>query len=292
MTKEYFKKLKRTLRFYVIKTAISLISLLPTSKIKKIGRLITKLFYLLGRKDINKARELLPKEFEKDKETIIRKMVENVALLIPEVVLYDKSIAENPNYCRFENWEIIDNILKQNKFPIILTCHFGNWELLGYSLVKAGFDLNVIARSNNLQKMTDLINSYRKSHGVNVIMHDNILEASKLAREGKVPAILADLNAREYGYQVDFFGRNASFYSAPVIISMRSKMPLVPVFPERQPDGTHIMRVLPPIEWHKDDTMRDKVQKIAKVYEEGFRRRPDLWCWFHDRYEFAEKGKI
>lgn len=292
MNKDDLKKLKRTIRFFIIKTVLDSIALLPTSKLKKLSRLLVKLIYLFGQKEINKARELLPQEFNNNKEEIIGKMLENASMLIPEVVLYDKLIKENPNFCRFENWEIVENLIKQGKTPFILTAHFGNWELLGYSLVKAGLDLHVIARANNLPKMTELINSYRQSHGVKVILQDNIFEGSKLLQKGTPVAILADLNAREHGYQVEFFGKNASFYSAPVIISVRSKMPLIPVFPERQADGTHVMKVLPPIEWRKGETMRDRVQRIAKVYEDEFRKRPDLWCWYHQRYDFAEMGKL
>ena len=41
----------------------------------------------------------------------------------------------------------------------------------------------------------------------------------------------------------------------------------------------------------KGESMRERVQKYAKVYEEEYRKRPDLWFWFHDRYSFAEMGK-
>ena len=103
---------------------------------------------------------------------------------------------------------------------------------------------------------------------------------------------MSDLNAREWGYQVEFFGRKASFYSAPVIISMRSGMPLVPFFPERQENGNIIVKIKEPIVWEKGESMRDRVQKYAKVYEEEYRKHPEFWFWFHDRYSFAEMGKI
>lgn len=291
MIRDKLKKFRRILRFYLIKYLVSGFALLPTSKIPKLKKLLMKAAFLFGKKEIEKARCLLPEEFADNKEKIINSMIENTAMTLLEIIFYDKISKEKPDFCKFENWEIIENILKNGQVPLILTGHFCNWEVLGYELVKKGLDINVIARPNNLNQMTEFINSFREKHGMKVIMQNNIFEAVKLLKQGKTTAILADLNARENGYQVEFFKRNASFYSAPVIISARSKMPLVPIFAERQSDGTFLMNVQQPIQWSKDSTMRDKVQQIARVYEAEYRKRPDLWCWYHDRYTYAELGK-
>ena len=291
MIKDRLKTLRRTLRYYLIRFLIGSMRRLPISKIPKLKLLLIKAVKTFGTKEINKAYELLPVEFSARKEQIIHGMIENVALNVLEIIYYDKLIKANPDFCKFENWEIIDNIKKQGKTPLLLVGHFCDWEVMGYELVKAGLDLTVIARPNNLQKMTDYINSLRQNHKLRVVMHNNIMEAIKLLHNNMPVAILSDLNAREWGYQVEFFGRNASFYSAPVIISIRSGMPLIPVFPERQPNGNIIFKVKQPIVWEKGESMRQRVQKYAKVYEEEYRKRPDLWFWFHDRYSFAEMGK-
>ena len=292
MIKEKLKTLRRTLRYYLIRLLLGSMRRIPISKIPKLKLLLIKAVKTFGAEELNKAYELLPDEFSDRKDSIIHGMIENIALNVLEIIYYDKLIKINPDFCKFENWEIVENIKKQGKTPFLLVGHFCDWEVLGYELVKAGLDLTVIARPNNLQKMTDYINSLRQNHKLRVVMNNNIFEAIRLLHNNMPVAILSDLNAREWGYEVDFFGRNASFYSAPVIISIRSGMPLIPVFPERQPNGNIIFKVKKPIVWEKGETMRQRVQKYAKVYEEEYRKRPDLWFWFHDRYSFAEKGKI
>ena len=292
MIKEKLKTIRRTVRYYLIRLLISSMRLLPISKIPKLKLMLIKAIKTFGKKELNKAYELLPIEFSDRKEQIIHGMIENVALNVLEIIYYEKLIKTNPDFCKFENWDIIENIKKQGKTPLLLVGHFCDWEVMGYELVKAGLDLTVIARPNNLQKMTEFINGLRKKHNLRVVMQNNIMEAIKLLHNNMPVAILSDLNAREWGYQVDFFGRNASFYSAPVIISVRSGMPLIPVFPERQADGNLIFKVQQPISWEKGESMRERVQKYAKVYENEYRKRPDLWFWFHDRYSFAETGKL
>lgn len=292
MTRDQYDKIRRTARFHLIKCLVSLMTLLPTSKIRKLKLLFLKAVKVFGSKECQKARELLPTEFSDRKEEILHGMIDNQIMTLLEVIFYDKLIKENPGFCKSEGWEIIERLQKEGKTPCFLTGHFCNWEILGYEVVKHGLALTVIAREQNLNQMTQFINSFREKHGVSVVMHNNINEAIKLLRAGKSTAIVADLNAREWGYQVDFFGRNASFYSAPVIISVRSGQPLVPIFSERQKDGTLLLKISEPIEWIKGESMRDRVQKCAKVYENEYRKRPDLWCWFHDRYSFAEMGKL
>ena len=292
MIKDCLKKIRRTLRFYLIKALVESMALLPTSKIGKLKLLFIKLIKIFGKKECQRAEEFLPKEFEDRKKEIIHGMIENQALTLLEIIFYDKLMKDNPNFCRFEGLGFIEELQKNGKVPCILAGHFCNWEVLAYELIRAGLDMTVIARPNNLDQMTDFINNIRAKHGVKVVMHNNIIEGIKLLKSGKSVGIVADLNAREWGYQVDFFGRNASFYSAPAIISVRSKMPLVPVFAERQPDGCLLMNVYKPIEWESGESMKDRVQKVAKVYEAEYRKRPDLWCWFHDRYSFAEMGKL
>lgn len=291
MMKERLKTLRRTIRYYLIMFLISVIRLLPLSKLKKLKLLLIKAIKTFGKKEIEKAYELLPKEFVGREDEIIHGMIENVALNIVEIIFYDKIKEANPNFCKFENLEVIEKIKKEGKTPLLLVGHFCDWEIMGYEFINVGLDITVIARPNNLQKMTDYINGLRAKHSMKVVMHNNIFEAIKLLHQGKPVVILSDLNAREWGYQVEFFGRNASFYSAPVIISMRSGMPLVPIFPERQKNGNIIFKVQKPIVWEKGESMRDKIQKYAKVYEEEYRKHPEFWFWFHDRYIFAEKGK-
>ncbi len=290
--KEKLNIIRRNIRYYLIMMVVAVIQSVPFSKLNKLKMLFIKAIKLFGAKELKKAYNLIPEEFSSRKKQIIDGMVENIALIIIEFINYDKIKKNNPNYCKIENWEIIEKIQKEGKVPLLLVGHFCNWEVLGFELVKAGLDLTAIARPNSCPKMTDYINSIRAKHNLKIIMQNNIHEAIKLLNQNKPVAILSDLNAKEWGYQVDFFGRKASFYSAPVIISVRSKMPLIPVFPERQANGNIIIKVKEPIVWKENESMKDRIQKYAKVYEEEYRKFPEMWLWIHDKYKSAEKGKL
>lgn len=291
MNLDHVKQLKRTLRFYLIKALVANMTRLPATAVPKIRRLLLKIFPLFFARQINRATELLPEEFSDRRDEIIAGMAHNQVTSLLEVFFYEKLLAHDPEFITIIGQEHLEAAVAKSKGFIILSAHFGSWEIMGYTLSRMGYPLHVMARPQAVDQMTEFMNSFRESRNVKVIMHNAMPECLKLLSKGKIVGLLSDLNAREWGYQVNFFGRNASFYSAPVILSVRSGAPLIPSFTERQKNGRLILRFEQPIIWEKGETMRQRIQKYVNRYEDAFRRRPDQWCWFHERYEFASLGR-
>ncbi len=279
------------MRFYAIRALVDLMTRLPASSVPRLKRLLMKVFPLIFAREIDRARELLPAEFAAEREQILAAMAENQIATLLEVFFYEKLLAADPDFITIKGKENLDAALAGNKGMIILSAHFGNWEVMGYTLSRIGIPLHVMARPQAVDQMTDFMNGFRERRNVKVVMHNAMPECLKLLAKKETVGLLSDLNAREWGYQVSFFGRNASFYSAPVILSVRSGAPLIPSFTERQRDGRLVLRFEEPIKWEKGESMRQRIQKYVNRYEAAFRRRPDHWCWFHDRYSFASLGR-
>lgn len=290
--KDRFKKYKRILRFYIIKAVIDSIIRQPVRVLPKIKRLLLKFFSMIFRTELSIASNLLPEEFRSRKAQILKGMAENQVSTLLEVFCYEKLLESNPNYIKIEGLENLEKAYKEHGSFIILSAHFGNWEIIGYTIAKLGYKMNVIARPQAETQMTKLMNSFREKRNIDVIMKNNIKESIRRLRSGEIVGLLSDLNAREWGYQTEFFGKKASFYNVPVILSMRAKSPIIPSFAERQADGTQIIRFEEPIIWTKGESMVDRIRKYVERYERAFRRRPDQWCWFHNRYEHSELGRL
>lgn len=291
MLRDQLKTLKRTVRYHLLSTLVKMMTRLPATAVPKLRRLLMKVFPLVFAQQLRRADELLPAEFAGCKDEILRRMIENQAQTILEVFFYEKLVDQNPDFIKVVGREHLEEATRKGKGIIILSAHFGNWEVMSYELRKMGLPLHVLARPQAVNQMTEFMNSFRERRGVKVIMEKSITESLKLLHQGKTVGMLSDLNAREWGYQVEFFGRNASFYSSPVILSVRSGAPLIPSFTERQRNGSLLLRFEAPIVWEKGESMRQRVQKYVRRYEEAFRRRPDHWCWFHERYEHAALGR-
>jgi KDO2-lipid IV(A) lauroyltransferase len=289
--KDQLKQLKRAIRYYFLKALIDAITCLPVRSMKKLQRLLCKIFPFFFAREIARTRELLPAEFKGQQTQIIKGMLKNQVATLLEVFFYEKLKEQQTNFVTIIGEENLKKAVEEYGTFIILSAHFGNWELIGYELTRLGYPLYVVARPQAVNQMTRLINSYREKRGSKVIMGNNIIESLKLIKKKQVVGIVSDLNAREWGYQVKFFDRTASFYNAPIILSDRGKAPLIPAFAERQPDGRQVIRFEKPVTWGESASMSEKIQAYVKRYEKEFRRRPDQWCWFHERYQHAELGR-
>lgn len=289
--RDTLKKYKRMLRAYLIKGLVNLMTRLEVHSVPKLKRLLLKVFPIIFAREIQRARELLPTEFAEQSDRIIAGMAANQVMTLLEIFFYEKLLAADPDFVQIEGKENIDEALEKNRGLIILSGHFGNWEIMCYTLTKMGLPMHVLARAQAVDQMTEFMNSFREKRGAKVIMENTIPEALKLLAQNKTVGLLSDLNARERGYQVKFFGRAASFYSAPVLMAMRSRAPMIPAFAERQKNGRLLLRFEKPVEFKRGDSMCNNIQRYVDRYEAAYRRRPDLWCWFHERYEFASLGR-
>jgi len=289
--RDQLKKIKRTLRAWLIKGLVSMMTRLDVRAVPRLKRLLLKVFPLIFARELRRARELLPAEFASRRDEIIAGMAENQVMTLLEVFFYEKLLAADPDFVQIEGRENIEEALAGKRGIIILSGHFGNWEVMGYTLTKMGIPMHVMARAQAVDQMTEFMNSFREKRGEVVIMDNAIPTALKLLAQNRTVGLLSDLNAKERGYLVHFFGRAASFYSAPVLMSLRSRAPLIPSFAERQKNGRLLLRFEKPVKFDRNDSMCNNIQRYVDRYEAAYRRRPDLWCWFHERYEFASLGR-
>lgn len=292
MSKDSLKKAKRIVRAWLVKGVIKLMASLGAGAFPKLKKLLLKLFPIIFKKEIERAKQLLPMEFEQNKDEIIKKMCENQVLNLLEVVFYDELMAADPNFITIKGEEYLKAAHTKGKGFIILTAHFGSWELIAYTVVRLGYKMYAMARAQAVSQMTNFINSFRTSRGVEVVLDNLIFTSIKVLRKNDCIGLLCDLNAKKHGYQGTFFGRKASFYPLPVLLALRTGASVIPTFIERQPNGRHIMRFEKPLEFGRNNTMCENIKIYAKRYESAIRAHPGLWCWFHERYKFADEAKI
>lgn len=192
---------------------------------------------------------------------------------------------------RLQGQHYIDEALSRGRGVILITAHFGNWETIGARLALAGYrPLNVIARDQRDQEVTELLTSLRRRGGLRVIPRDGAIRACmRRLRANEVLAMLIDQNAGERGVFVDFFGKLASTAAGTAVLAQRTQATVLPIFCVRQPDGTQVGEIGPPVEIQRThDLESDIIANTAiftKIIEHAVRRRPDHWFWLHRRWK-------
>ncbi|HEX2949375.1 MAG TPA: lysophospholipid acyltransferase family protein [Armatimonadota bacterium] len=197
-------------------------------------------------------------------------------------------------WARIEGIERIDAALAHGKGVVMLTAHIGNWELSGTRVALEGYPLTAIARPQNDAILTNFLTSARESHGLKIVSMTDVRECIRVLKRNECLGILGDLNARPPGAFVQFFGRPAATYLGTAYLAQVSGAVILPVFTERLPDNTHVVRVGRPIpQSNTGDRKRDLLittMRAQEAIEREVRHRPEDWYWLLNRWKTRPDG--
>jgi len=205
-----------------------------------------------------------------------------------ELALWPK-LVRRPDYVRVEQLAVLDDALHAGRGAIAVTGHTGNWELLAATVAARGYPVTVVARRVNDRRFDALVNRFRRSVGLEVLVRDapqflaGVRDA--LARN-RIVAMLIDQDTRGAGVFVPFFGRLAHTPPGAALLALRARVPLVTVFIERRPGGGHLVRFAPvavPAERGRAAVV-GLTAALTTAIEAQIRRAPAEWVWWHERW--------
>jgi len=196
----------------------------------------------------------------------------------------------------FGGREHLDSALECGRGVMLLTAHLGNWEMVGARIAAEGYRLNVIARPQRDDRLTDYIRRTREVAGMRVLDREVAVRRSLLAlRRNELVGILLDQNAGDDGVFVDFFGQPASTAPGAAAFALRTGAAVLPTFGSRNADNSHAIEIGEPVPLMKTgDREQDILANTArytKIIEEQIRRHPDQWFWLHKRWKSRPPGE-
>lgn len=286
-------KLYNSIEYYAFRGLIGFLRLLPYAFSKW---LICSLFLLVGYRigirrkiaDIQ-LRKVFPELSSTERQTILKKMYRGMALTTAEeyVIPEQRLISTTGMLGR----EYVDQALGMGRGAILATAHFGNWESARI-MPLMGIPLSVVTKRQRNIRFDTFTNNIREMHGVSVIdMRRGLRDILHHLKNNELVAILADQNAGQHGIIFDFMGYPASHWLGVAKISLRYKVPIVPGFSLRKPDGTLVFS-FEPIIYHPEledvpenyETILRELDKILIRYIKAY---PEQWFWVHKRWKGA-----
>ena len=281
-------------QYHTWKLVSRFVCLLPRSAILSSGKLLGRLYYHIAAKQRNRAllqikeRLGLPQELA---EATIKSSFIKLAQTFLEVLSMPALTREKlENYITIENRHYLADALAQHKGVVFLTGHLGNWEWFGAALAVAGFPVADIVKRQPNDQHTRLLNENRQLFGIEIFASgtSEVVGAAKALKKGKMLAFFADGDAGRDGIFIDFFGKPASTHLGPAVFARKFKSPVVPGFITRNPDGTHCIRLQPPIYYedtgNPDADLYKLTERTTKIIESAIRTYPDEWVWFKKRW--------
>lgn len=289
-------KLSHKFNAYLILFIGTISNLLSQKSRVFIGKLLGEFFILLNSKrkkiTFSNIQSSFPELNLKEINSILHKSYHNLGITLVELLFLKKLKNEDlPKYIKYQNIELIDELLSRGKGLILLSGHYGNWEYLAYSAgVYTGKPLNIIAKAQKNKIVDKVLNKYRTKSGNKIIpMNKAALEMIRIIKNGGMLALLADQAAsKTKDIFVDFFGRPAITYEAPAKLALKFGVPIIMGFAERQKDNSYFVKL---VEIKYDDIaglpneIELLTQRHVKLLEEQIRHQPNQWAWQHKRWK-------
>ncbi len=191
-----------------------------------------------------------------------------------------------------DNIELVRKKYNEQNGVILLSAHFGNWELSAASMgARLGIPLHVIVKPQRNPLVTDWLNSVRTKWGNEVVsLGISIRQIYKVLKEKKITAMVADQRGPAEGIRINFFGRQASVYAGPAILSLKTGAPLLYGIAVRQPDYSYKMEMVEISRDNLPESDEEKIvvlcQRLAAYLEEVIRKHPEQWLWMHKRWKY------
>lgn len=191
---------------------------------------------------------------------------------------------------RLEGAEHLRAAMESSGRALLLTAHLGNWELLTAAHRLTGYPLSVVVRPLDAPWLDELAARLRQRTGVELIEKRGALRpVLEALRRGRMIGILMDQNAaRREGVFVNFFGRPASTSRSLALLAVRTQTPVLPVFVRREPEGSHVVVIHPPLPVPATNSPEEAVVELTSrcttAIERAVREAPEQWLWSHDRW--------
>lgn len=164
-----------------------------------------------------------------DDGSMVREVFRNFARYLVEFLT-----AHRPRHAAItiEGTERVVSAIRPLQGCIILSGHLGNWELGAIALRRLGFPISSVVLPHQDPRVNLFFNEQRFRCGVGAVPL-GIRAAQRcieLLRAGRQLAVLGDREFGQHALPVSFFGRRCAMPRGPALLSLRTGVPVIPVF--------------------------------------------------------------
>jgi len=277
--------------------------IVPLSFLYGFARAMAFCGFRLARRHRNIAMESLALAFGDEKSpeeirAIGQECFYSMAGMAVEFFMFMKHPARIRKFVGIEGLENLDAALKKGRGVVAVSAHFGSFPLLLSRLAQEGYRVHSILRHMRDESLDKLFEGKRNAMKVGSVYtqprQECVSQSLRVLRQNEVLFVQLDQNFGTGGIFVDFFGVKAATATGPIIFSLRTGAPLVPMFIRRIEGPRHQIEILPPLEispsGNKDEAVFKIVQELTNIIEGYIRKYPHEWGWIHKRWKARPKN--
>ena len=278
-----------------------LVKIAPKCVLKGFLKSLASAFYHLDKKHTNIMRVNLKMCFASLKddeiERLIKKNYYNFALFGAEFLLNQNTTKEQIlSKISFENEELFNSVLSQNRPIIVQTAHYGNWELFSLAMAARYGAVSIIGRALDSAKMNEILSANRTRFDIELIEKKSaVKQALKALNNRRLLGILVDQNtAKNEGLECEFFSYKIMHTHAASVFASKSGAIIIPAFIERDNSKDDSFKIVfyEPIDMQvlsqnhsKEGAIRLATQAQSDATAAQISKKPDEYFWMHKKFK-------
>ena len=278
-----------------------LVKFSPKCVLKGFLKSLASAFYHLDKKHTNIMRVNLKMCFASLKddeiERLIKKNYYNFALFGAEFLLNQNTTKEQIlSKISFENEELFNSVLSQNRPIIVQTAHYGNWELFSLAMAARYGAVSIIGRALDSAKMNEILSANRTRFDIELIDKKSaVKQALKALNNRRLLGILVDQNtAKNEGLECEFFSHKIMHTHAASVFASKSGAIIIPAFIERDESKDDSFKIVfyEPIDMQvlsqnhsKEGAIRLATQAQSDATAAQISKKPDEYFWMHKKFK-------
>jgi KDO2-lipid IV(A) lauroyltransferase len=286
---------RRWLQYWAARGVLALTGRLTIPAAQRLGRWIGRLGYRLERKERGVCEYqmglAMPDLPSGERDRLIRRCFEHMGMAAVEVLAMPRLRRESARWLIIAGEEALRAAHAQGRGVMVVTAHCGNWELLALAADRLRLPMTAVARPLHNARLNGLLLRQRNTEFMEIALRGTksasraLLQALKHGR-ALIVAIDQDIDAQSV--YADFLGKPARTPRVAASLALRLDVPIVSVFDERLPDGTHRMQFaavpVPAAVRTAPDPELALTQALNDIISAHIRRVPEQWGWNHRRW--------
>ncbi len=197
---------------------------------------------------------------------------------------------------RFDNPELLDELLERHGKVLAVAAHQGNWEWLEMaSSLCMSAPLATLYKPLNHPGIEALLNHTRERFGGRMIAAQRALpRLLRFTRERSIVAVLADQGPQphEDKYWTRFLNQDTAFYPGVERLARLLKMPLVFTHVTRVKRGYYRVRfeLLGEPPWQSPEG--ELMERYVRAVERQVLAHPEDWLWAYRRWKYRREDLL
>ena len=292
------KRVKRTLRYGLLRAVLAMVEWLPLRWAQALGRAVGAAAFHLAPGERRKAMASLavafPELSEEARLELVRRCFRHLGTAALEMAVAPRLGVAGLDRLVDMSGGAIEGMRQahaRGRGVVCIAAHLGNWELHAWSVARHGLPLAAVGKENVDPRLNGLVDRFRSRGGLRNVWRGQpgaAVAMLRALRKGELLAMLIDQDTNVQNVFVPFFGRPAATPRAAADLVVRTGATALVCLNHRGEDGVYRASTEEVEVPRTGDDERDVVELTARFtarIEAAIRAHPEQWVWMHQRWK-------